>query len=43
VSAVEANIHYYEYLPLIIGDDIIRKYKLESYAGFRPEVNPSVL
>ena len=43
ISAIQTNIHYYEYLPIIIGSGMISKYNLGSYAGFDEDVNPSVL
>ncbi|XP_067941328.1 chorion peroxidase-like isoform X2 [Watersipora subatra] len=39
----QSSTHYYEYLPLIIGNETISKYELNNYTGFDHEVNPSSL
>lgn len=43
VSAIQSNIHYYEWLPIVVGSYTINKYGLNAYGGYDSNTNPSVL
>lgn len=43
VSAIQSNIHYYEWLPVVVGSRTLDRYRLRAYDGHDPNVNPSVL
>ncbi|KAF6025971.1 hypothetical protein EB796_015716 [Bugula neritina] len=43
ISAIQSNIHFYEYLPIILGSTTMSKYRLSSYAGYDRNTNPSIL
>ena len=43
VSAIQSNIHYYEWLPIVVGRTMINRYRLGGYSGHDSNTNPSVL
>ncbi|XP_067942940.1 peroxidase mlt-7-like [Watersipora subatra] len=43
ITGIESSIHYYEYLPIVLGTDVIYHYQLDRYRGYNKNVNPSVL
>ncbi|XP_067941580.1 peroxidase-like [Watersipora subatra] len=42
IAAIQSNIHFYEWLPIVLGNSIISKYRLQSYDGHDPNVNPAI-
>ncbi|XP_067941578.1 peroxidase-like isoform X2 [Watersipora subatra] len=42
IAAIQSNIHFYEWLPIVLGNSIISKYRLQSYDGHDSSVNPAI-
>ncbi|XP_067941582.1 chorion peroxidase-like [Watersipora subatra] len=42
IAAIQSNIHFYEWLPIVLGEPTIRKYRLQRYDGYDSNVNPAI-